>query len=57
MMHTPPLARAPFNMVSDSLVLTRVRQSYGGIYKCTVTIGASSMSRSVSLTVTGEFVT
>ncbi len=56
-MHTPPLARAPFNMVSDSLVLTRVRQSYGGIYKCTVTIGASSMSRSVSLTVTGEFVT
>ncbi len=55
MMRTPPLATAPSTTVRDSLVLTRVRQSYAGIYTCTVTIGASSMSRSVSLTVTGEF--
>ncbi len=55
-MHTPPLATAPYSMVMDSLVLTRVRQSYAGTYTCTVTIGASSMSRSVALAVTGEFV-
>ncbi len=53
-MYTPPVA-TPSNMVRDSLVLTRVRESYAGTYTCTVTIGASSMSRSVSLTVTGEF--
>ncbi len=56
MMRTPPLATAPSTTVRDSLVLTRVRQSYAGTYTCTVTIGASSMSRSVSLAVTGEFV-
>ncbi len=56
MMRTPPLATAPSTTVRDSLVLARVRQSYAGTYTCTVTIGASSMSRSVSLTVTGEFV-
>ena len=56
MMRTPPLATAPSTTVRDSLVLTRVRQSYAGTYTCTVTIGASSMSRSVVLTVTGEFV-
>ncbi len=55
-MHTPPLATAPSSTVRDSLVLTRVRESYAGTYTCTVTIGAFSMSRSVSLTVTGEFV-
>ncbi len=56
MMRTPPLATAPSTTVRDSLVLTRVRQSYAGTYTCTVTIGASSMSRTVSLAVTGEFV-
>ncbi len=56
MMRTPPLATVPSTTVSDSLVLTRVRQSYAGTYTCTVTIGASSMTRSVSLAVTGEFV-
>ncbi len=55
-MRTPPLATAPSNTVRDSLVLTRVRQSYAGTYTCTVTIGASSMITSVSLAVTGEFV-
>ncbi len=55
-MRTPPLATAPSTTVRDSLVLTRVRQSYAGTYTCTVTIGASSMSRSVSLAVTGELV-
>ncbi len=55
-MRTPPQAAAPSNTISDSLVLTQVRQSYAGTYTCTVTIGASSMSRSVSLAVTGEFV-
>ncbi len=55
-MRTPPQAAAPSTTVSDSLVLTRVRQSYAGTYICTVTIGASNMSRSVSLAVTGEFV-
>ena len=55
-MRTPPLATAPSTTVRDSLVLTRVRQSYAGTYTCTVTIGASSMSRSVPLAVTGEFV-
>ncbi len=54
--HTPPLATAPTTTVSNSSVLTRVRQSNAGTYTCTVTIGASSMSRSVVLTVTGEFV-
>ncbi len=52
-MRTPPLATAPSNMVTDSLVLTRVRQSYAGTYTCTVTIGASSMSSFVSVAVTG----
>ncbi len=56
MTHTPPLATAPSTTVVDSLTLTRVRQSYAGTYICTTTIGASSMSRSVSLTVPGEFV-
>ncbi len=56
MMRTPPLATAPSSIVSDSLVLTQVRQSYAGTYTCTVTIGASIMSRSVPLAVTGEFV-
>ncbi len=56
MMLTPPQATAPYTTVRNSLVLTRVRQSYAGTYTCTVTIGASSMSRSVSLAVTGEFV-
>ncbi len=55
-MRTPPLATEPSTTVRDSLVLTRVRQSYAGTYTCTVTIGASSMSRSVSLAVIGEFV-
>ncbi len=55
-MHAPPLATAPSTTVRDSLVLTRVRQSYAGTYTCTVTIGASSMSRNVSFAVTGEFV-
>ncbi len=55
-MCTPPLATAPSTTVRDSLVLTRVRQSYAGTYICTVTIGSSSMSRSVSLAVTGEFI-
>ncbi len=55
-MRTPPLATAPSTTVWDSLVLTRVRQSYAGTYICIVTIGASSMSRSVPLAVTGEFV-
>ncbi len=55
-MRTPPLATAPSTTVRDSLVLTRVRQSYAGTYTCTVTIGASSMSRSVSLEVIGELV-
>ncbi len=55
MTHTPSLATAPSSMVMDSLVLTRVRQSYAGTYTCTVTIGASNMSRSVALAVTGEF--
>ncbi len=55
-MRTPPLATAPSTTVRDSLVLTRVRQSYAGTYICTVTIGASSMNRSVSLTVTGGLV-
>ncbi len=56
MTHTPLPATAPSSMVTNSLVLTRVRQSFAGTYTCTVTIGASSMSRSVSLAVTGEFV-
>ena len=56
MMRTPPLATAPSTTVRDSLVLTRVRESFAGTYTCTITIGASSMSRSVSLAVTGEFV-
>ncbi len=56
-MRTSPLATAPSSMISDSLVLTRVRESYSGTYTCTVTIGASSMSRSVPLTVAGEIVT
>ncbi len=55
-MRTPSLATPPSTTVRDSLVLTRVRQSYAGTYTCTVTIGAPSMSRSVSLAVTGEFV-
>ncbi len=55
-MRTPPLATAPSTTVRDSLVLTRVRESYAGTYTCTVTIGTSSMTTSVSLTVTGEFV-
>ncbi len=55
MMRTPPLATAPSTTVRDSLVLTRVRQSYTGTYTCTVTIGASNMNRSVTLAVTGEF--
>ncbi len=55
-MHTPPLATAPSSTVRDSLVLTRVRESFAGTYTCTVTFGASSMSRSVPLAVTGEFV-
>ncbi len=54
-MRTPPLATEPSSTVRDSLVLTRVRQSYAGTYTCTVTIGASSMSRSEPLAVTGEF--
>ncbi len=53
---TPPLATAPSTTIRESLVLTRVRESFAGTYTCTVTIGASSMSRSVSLAVTGEFV-
>ncbi len=56
MMRTPPLATAPSTTVRDSLVLTRIRQSYAGTYTCTVTSGSSSMSRSVPLAVTGEFV-
>ncbi len=55
-MRTPQLATAPSTTVRDLLVLTRLRQSYVGTYTCTVTIGASSMSRSVPLAVTGEFV-
>ena len=55
-MRTPPLATEPSTTFSGSLVLTRVRQSFAGTYTCTVTIGASSMSRSVPLAVTGEFV-
>ncbi len=55
-MRTPPLTTAPSNMVRHSLVLTRVRESFAGTYTCTVTIGASSMSRSVSLGLTGEHV-
>ncbi len=51
-----PLATTPSTTVRDSLVLTRVRQSYAGTYTCTVTIGASSMSRSVSIAVKSEFV-
>ena len=54
MMRTPPLATSPSTTVRDSLTLTRLRQSYAGTYTCTVTIGASSMSRSVTLAVTGE---
>ncbi len=54
-MHTLPLATAPSTTVRDSLVLTRVKESFAGTYTCTVTIGASSMSRSVALVVTGEF--
>ncbi len=55
-MRTPSLATEPSTIVSDTFVQTRVRQSYDGTYTCTVTIGASLMSRSVSLTVSGEFV-
>ncbi len=54
-MRTPPLATAPSTTVRDSLVLTRVRQFYAGIYTCAVTFGASS-SRSISLAVTSEHV-
>ncbi len=53
---TPLLAMEPSSTVRDSLVLTRVRDSFAGTYTCTVTFGASSMSRSVPLAVTGEFV-
>ncbi len=55
-MRTPSLATAPSTTVRDSLVLTQVRESFAGTYTCTVTIGASSMTTSVPLAVTGEFV-
>ncbi len=55
-MRTPPLATAPSTTIRDLLILTRVRQSYAGTYTCTVTIAASSISRSVPLAVTSEFV-
>ncbi len=55
-MRTPPLATAPSTTVWDSLVITRVKESFAGTYTCTVTIGSSSMNRSVSLAVTGKFI-
>ncbi len=54
-MRTPPLATAPSTTVRDSLTLTRVRQSDAGIYTCTMTIGASGISRSVILSTSCEF--
>ncbi len=54
-MRTPLQATVPSTTVRDSLVLTQVRQSYVGNYTCSVTIGAYSMSRSVSLTVASKY--
>ena len=48
---SPEQVQASF---TDTLQLVRLRQTYAGVYTCRASIGAYTMSDSVSLSVRGQ---